>query len=125
MESDGAADANEALRIARDLRQVTERMLEAAKSLDSPTLAQLVEMRGDRLFELRIALESTPLDDTIKASISEEFQALRQIEHRLERISSLVLQALSPLFPAQPVATYGRAGRMSSGANLAAKPKGR
>ena len=125
MDSDRAADANEALRLARDLRQVTERMLEAAKSLDSPTLAQLVQMRGDRLFELRIALEGTPLDGPIKASISEEFHALRQVEHRLERISNLVLQALSPLFPAQPVATYGRAGRMSRRGPPAPKPRGR
>jgi hypothetical protein len=106
-----SATPQELVTLIRRLTTVTERQLDAARSLDGPELDRQNQARTDVLFELQIRLESAqPLDDDTRAQLVKEIDPLTQLESRLTRVAGIVATALAPASARQRPATYGRSG---------------
>jgi hypothetical protein len=66
------------LQLIKELRELTERQLMAARRLDVETMQQLNELRSDHLFNLEVALQDpVPEDTTLKEEIVSEVKALQ------------------------------------------------
>ena len=100
------------LPLLRQVRELTEQQLDAAKRIDGAALQRLNEARSDALFDLRVALDDHDLaqaDD--RAQLAHEARLIALLEVRLARVAGLVLDTLSPSRGTQ---TYGRSGRVAS-----------
>jgi hypothetical protein len=102
------------LQLIIELRELTERQVIAARTLDNETMQHLNELRSDHLFNLQVALQDTPPQDPeLKRVLVAETRALQSAEERLIRITELVLQTFEQMTPFTPAKTYGASGRLS------------
>jgi hypothetical protein len=97
-----------------ELRELAERQVSAARSLDNETMQHLNELRSDHLFNLQVAMQAPPPRDPIlKRALIEAVRSLQSMEERLTRITELVLQTFEQMTPFTPVKTYGASGRLT------------
>lgn len=102
------------LQLLVELRELTERQVVAARTLDNGTMQNLNELRSDHLFNLQVAMQDAPPQDPeLKQALVEEARLLQAAEERLTRITSLVLQTFEHMTPFTPAQTYGASGRLS------------
>lgn len=95
--------------IAEDFLRATEEMLEAARKMNAPRMMELSSDRADLMFELRLALEESRIDDP--APITAVLAQVRELEHRLTHVAQLVLGTLERVLPTGPARTYGPTGK--------------
>ena len=97
-----------------ELRELTERQIIAARTLDTETMQHLNELRSDHLFNLQVSLQDAPPQESeLKRALIEEAKALLTAEERISRITELVLQTFEQMTPLTPAKTYGASGRLS------------
>lgn len=102
------------LQLLLELRELTERQVVAARSLDNEAMQNLNELRSDHLFNLQVAMQDAPPQDPeLKRALIEEAKLLQSVENRLTRITELVLQTFEQMTPFTPAKTYGATGRLS------------
>jgi hypothetical protein len=101
-------------RLLTELRELTERQIVAARSLDNEAMQNLNELRSDHLFNLQVAIQAPPPQDLEeKRVLIEEVRRLQSAEDRLTRITELVLTTFEQMTPLTPTQTYGASGRLS------------
>ena len=94
-----------------ELTELTERQIDAARTLDNETMQHLNELRSDHLFNLQVALQdTTPMSTEDKRLLMEAAQKLQSTEERLTRITELVLQIFEQMTPYTPARTLQRLG---------------
>lgn len=97
-----------------ELTELTERQIDAARTLDNETMQHLNELRSDHLFNLQVALQDpSPMSTEDKRLLMEAAQTLQSTEERLTRITELVLQIFEQMTPYTPATTYGASGRLT------------
>ena len=69
------------LQLIIELRELTERQVIAARSLDNETMQHLNELRSDHLFNLQVAMQDAPPQDAeLKQALVEEARLLQAAE---------------------------------------------
>ena len=95
------------------LRELTESQIEAAKKLDGESLQKLNGLRSDLLFQLRVALDEIPFEESdVDDDFRKELRNLRTAEERLAAIAGTIVETIDVLSPIGPTQTYGRSGRL-------------
>jgi len=100
------------------LIEVTDRQIEAARTLQHQMLDELNALHSDLLFQLTVAMqEPLPMDQELLDAIRDKAGALGRSQERLATLAGSVVSILERANPAAvaPPNVYARSGRLRAG----------
>ncbi len=106
------------LTLVRQLHEVTQRQIAAARTLQYRELDDLNSVYSDLVFQLRVAMQGDlPADEELLALLREETLALGRSQERLALLSGSVVAILNRVMPGTSGSpgTYGRDGQLMAG----------
>ena len=100
------------------LIDVTERQIQAARTLRHGDLDELNALHSDLLFQLTVAMqEPLPMDQLVLDAIREKARDLGRSQERLATLAGSVVSILERANPAAvaPANVYAKSGRLRAG----------
>ena len=100
------------------LIDVTERQIQAARTLRHGDLDELNALHSDLLFQLTVAMqEPLPMDQVVLDAIREKARDLGRSQERLATLAGSVVSILERANPAAvaPANVYAKSGRLRAG----------
>ena len=106
------------LTLLGQLIDVTERQIQAARTLRHGDLDELNAVHSDLLFQLTVAMqEPLPMDQVVLDAIREKARDLGRSQERLATLAGSVVSILERANPAAvaPANVYAKSGRLRAG----------
>jgi ribosomal 50S subunit-associated protein YjgA (DUF615 family) len=106
------------LSLVGQLIDVTDRQIQAARTLQHNALDELNALHSDLLFQLTVAMqEPLPLDQEVLDAIREKARILGRSQERLATLAGSVVSILERANPAAvaPANVYAKSGRLRAG----------
>jgi hypothetical protein len=106
------------LTLLGQLIDVTERQIQAARTLRHGDLDELNALHSDLLFQLTVAMqEPLPMDQVVLDAIREKARDLGRSQERLATLAGSVVSILERANPAAvaPANVYAKSGRLRAG----------
>ena len=106
------------LTLLGQLIDVTERQIQAARTLRHGDLDELNALHSDLLFQLTVAMqEPLPMDQAVLDALREKARDLGRSQERLATLAGSVVSILERANPAAvaPANVYAKSGRLRAG----------